>query len=958
MVPESVVQSSTSLLEYVAQPAARVVVLGCVAGLILCALRVKRVPLRLFAWTTVLYGAMAIALVGWLLPGVQMRVPGAATVERVAEANHVVTNAIATLRAYVSVTKASAVEASGAKVEVKDAQEIQNTKETDSSASTARPTTCDVSWADTGRYGKVAWYRRTPKKEKANSSASTARLSAADKTAEDTRRTSKAASRSHVPQNTKADSSSPQFTPSGILAMTADKNGAGSGAIREADSRGAKSAATKSPEANGRLNADGLTTQNTRRKGPDQDRRGELRGVGSGTRQKANLWVVIAAGIYVAMALLLLGRLLLGMILSHRLARIAEPILDADAVRKLRFRAFASGLESVPRLAESELVSVPATLGVFRPVILLPARWREWDEAKFDAIVAHEVSHVARRDALTHSVSLIHRAIFWFSPLPWWLDGKLNELAEEASDEAALDAGADKQHYAESLLSFFAELAAASGRVWWQGVSMASDGSRAGHAEQRVERILAWRGSASMRKSLGVAVVALAVPVIFLAASVHPFIAHAQDKTQDESKNVIMPGGPKAPALPKAPKGGVVAPAMPSPPQGGVSVPPAPAGPAPGEGVNNPGPMPAAPQGGVSTPPMPPAPNPALAPTGPVSFHPSGEKPLSPIAPGPSIASASIAPGAPVAALPSVAPQSDTSSELRQVEAQVRAAQKQVKQAEAAMPKDEYAIAAAQKALGEAEAQLDQVRLAAQSVQDAKEATEAARKAIREARDQDNSTTITNGTLHMGYGPRYVMMSGNSNEVNMSGDEEDLQHARELKKKISGDFIWFERDEKSYIITDADFIAKAKALFAPEEALEKQEDELGRQQDELGKQQDALSEKMETVKVKIRDITPELEDIHAQLKQLQATGATQEELGRLQSRLGELQSDVGRSQSEAGVSQSEIGRQQGDLGRKQGELGRRQGELGRQEGEIAKKASRELRQMFEDAIAQGIAKPE
>ena len=158
-------------------------------------------------------------------------------------------------------------------------------------------------------------------------------------------------------------------------------------------------------------------------------------------------------------------------------------------------------------------------MGVLRATILLPTGWREWDDAKLDAVVAHEVSHVARRDALTQRLSLLHRAIFWFSPLAWWLDRRLADLAEQASDEAALICGADRRDYARTLLGFFEALQAAPGRVWWQGVAMA----KAGQAEKRLERILGWKGSVAMRlkRSIAVVVLALAVPVVYLAASVH-----------------------------------------------------------------------------------------------------------------------------------------------------------------------------------------------------------------------------------------------------------------------------------------------------------------------------------------------------------------------------------------------------------------------------------------------------
>ena len=60
-----------------------------------------------------------------------------------------------------------------------------------------------------------------------------------------------------------------------------------------------------------------------------------------------------------------------------------------------------------------------------------------------------------RHDALTHCIALLHRAIFWFSPLSWWLPAHIAELAEQASDEAALSGGADRNHYARTLFGFF-----------------------------------------------------------------------------------------------------------------------------------------------------------------------------------------------------------------------------------------------------------------------------------------------------------------------------------------------------------------------------------------------------------------------------------------------------------------------------------------------------------------------
>src|SRR5450755_1075305 len=231
-------------------------------------------------------------------------------------------------------------------------------------------------------------------------------------------------------------------------------------------------------------------------------------------------WDAVAAAIYLAVALIFLMRFCVGVVFSHRLMRSSRRIGDRRLTRKLISRATAAGLVFTPRVTESEFISVPLTIGVMQSAILLPCGWREWDDARLDAVLAHELSHIARRDPLTQRLSLLHRAIFWFSPLAWWLDRHLADLAEQASDEAALSFGADRKDYARTLLGFFEALHAAPGRVWWQGVSIA----KSGQAEQRVERILSWNGAVamSMKKSIAVAVLTLAAPVIYLAAAVHP----------------------------------------------------------------------------------------------------------------------------------------------------------------------------------------------------------------------------------------------------------------------------------------------------------------------------------------------------------------------------------------------------------------------------------------------------
>jgi hypothetical protein len=48
----------------------------------------------------------------------------------------------------------------------------------------------------------------------------------------------------------------------------------------------------------------------------------------------------------------------------------------------------------------------------------------------------------------------------------------------------------------------------------------------------------------------------------------------------------------------------------------------------------------------------------------------------------------------------------------------------------------------------------------------------------------------------------------------------------------------------------------------------------------------------------------------------------------------------------------------GALGEQQGKLGEQYGELGRQQGELAEKATREMKQLLDEAITKGTAQPE
>jgi len=135
---------------------------------------------------------------------------------------------------------------------------------------------------------------------------------------------------------------------------------------------------------------------------------------------------------------------------------------------------------------ESGLITIPLTIGVWKPVLMLPLVWRDWDEWKLCAVLTHERIHVERRDWMVAVIASVAKCLSWSNPLAWWLERKLSSLAEQASDEACVRACGDAPRYAETLLEF-ASAASRKDRLIG-GVAMAQY-----RISQRIERVLALR---------------------------------------------------------------------------------------------------------------------------------------------------------------------------------------------------------------------------------------------------------------------------------------------------------------------------------------------------------------------------------------------------------------------------------------------------------------------------------
>ena len=544
----------------------------------------------------------------------------------------------------------------------------------------------------------------------------------------------------------------------------------------------------------------------------------------------------LAINAYLTVVALLLLRALAGLSIAFRVWRRAKQVADFAADGHLHVRV-------------SRDLATPVTIG---STILLPAAYLEWDEAKLRVVLAHEGSHVRQGDFYLQLLAAVHVAVFWFSPLGWWLQRKLSELGEALSDRAGLEQAKDPASYAQILLEFAAMPRTNPYAGALTGVAMA----RSSNLSSRIERILNDRRF--RLEFLGgrrhAFLTALLVPVALVAV-----VACIR----------IVPSVEAAQAPKIAPVNGQVTGQVSGQVTGSV--------------------------------------------TGELTGEVTGE--IAPSAPDQvstvNLAQSS-APAAPVLAPPPVPPAADLEP-----------------------PTPPEAIEA----------------------QDAVAPPAPGRKHgthiwINNGDDDSFAIVHENGDGTMHWNGEY---------------NNDLGRLRD-KLKLKGDYIWFEHDGKSYVVTDPAMVGQAEQMFKGDPELERQMKMLEDKQKVWEKKMKELEPEMEKAKLPGPEFAEQMAKLNAQLAELQTDKFkkmteqmnkefSQEKIGELQEKVGEIQSQLGEIQGRIGERQGEIGEKQGAIGEKMGELGEQMGQIGEKQGQIAEEAARKLRSILDQAVKDGKAKP-
>ena len=105
--------------------------------------------------------------------------------------------------------------------------------------------------------------------------------------------------------------------------------------------------------------------------------------------------------------------------------------------------------------AQAANAGLPATLGLWRPQVVLPADF----ETRFDAVqqalvLAHERRHIARGDPWANATAALLRCLFWFNPLFHLAAARMRHDQELACDADVLAVHPQqRRHYGDALLN-------------------------------------------------------------------------------------------------------------------------------------------------------------------------------------------------------------------------------------------------------------------------------------------------------------------------------------------------------------------------------------------------------------------------------------------------------------------------------------------------------------------------
>ena len=240
-------------------------------------------------------------------------------------------------------------------------------------------------------------------------------------------------------------------------------------------------------------------------------------------------------------------------------------------------------------------------------------------------------------------------------------------------------------------------------------------------------------------------------------------------------------------------------------------------------------------------------------------------------------------------------------------------------------------------------------------------------------------------------GVAYALVRKGEDGMTMSGshDDRDNDDIEAARRGIDGDFLWFRRDGKAYVVRDAATLAQADAAWAKTRELSAQMQALSARMQPHQEKMQALGARMQALQVEVVQ-PPEMEAARVEMERLgermQALGeqqgalgarmagaeeaerdrlqaqmetlsTEQERLAREMERQGEIMEAAGERIEARTAPMEAIGREMEAAGQPMEAIGKDMEALGARMERTAADAEARTRQLIDDAFAKGLATP-
>ncbi len=127
-------------------------------------------------------------------------------------------------------------------------------------------------------------------------------------------------------------------------------------------------------------------------------------------------------------------------------------ITDPYWIEQIHRLSLELGLARPPRLAVSLRASDAFSLGLFRPLIVLPAAWlMKLPPDALENVLAHELAHIRRFDAWANLFQRVLEAWLFYHPAVWWLSRQMEQEREKCCDLWAVSLTGDRLQYVKTL---------------------------------------------------------------------------------------------------------------------------------------------------------------------------------------------------------------------------------------------------------------------------------------------------------------------------------------------------------------------------------------------------------------------------------------------------------------------------------------------------------------------------